>query len=377
MAKIDRYFKTMLDMGASDLHLIEGQYPKVREHGHIVAIPGFKVLDREKIMALFKEICPGDRWIEYLKTGDMDFAYAMGEDARFRANFYRVHFGMGAVFRVIPTKILTLDQLRAPKVLQALCSLRMGLVLVTGPTGSGKSTTLAAMLNHINDSYSKKILTIEDPIEFVHPNKRSFFIQREVGDHTESFASGLRAAGREDCDVILVGEMRDLETISLAISAAEMGVLVFGTLHTNSAAKTIDRVVNVFPNDQQEQVRSMLSTSIRGVVSQQLLRMADGKGRCAAHEIMLQSAPISAAIRQGQISKLNQVIQSGRRQNMITMDDSLLNYVRTGLVTSDAAFLKAVDKNRFKQECARMPTPPTPEELAARAAKAAAKMAEG
>lgn len=360
MAKIDRYFDAMLDMGASDLHLLEGQYPKVREHGHIVPIPGFDILDTDTIFDLFKEICPQERWVKYLQTGDMDFAYAMGEDARFRANYYRVYQGMGAVFRVIPTKILTLEQLSAPEILSQLSSLQMGLVLVTGPTGSGKSTTLAAMLNHINDNYSKKILTIEDPIEFVHPNKRSFFIQREVGDHTKSFGTGLRAAGREDADVILVGEMRDLETISLAISAAEMGVLVFGTLHTNSAAKTIDRIVNVFPIDQQDQVRSMLSTSIRGVVSQQLLRTADGKGRCAAHEIMLKNAAVSAAIRQGQISKLNQVIQSGSRQNMITMDDCLLGLVRSGKVAPDAAFLKALDKNRFKQELARMPAAPPP-----------------
>jgi twitching motility protein PilT len=361
MAKIDRYFDAMLKMGASDLHILEGQLPKVREHGHIVPIPGFEVVDQNTIKQLFREICPSTRWKPYLRTGDIDFAYAMGENARFRANLYRVYQGMGGVFRIIPTKILTLEQLKSPEVLKDLCALTMGLILVTGPTGSGKSTTLAAMLNYINDTYAKKILTIEDPIEFVHPNKKSFFLQREVGDHTESFASGLRAAGREDCDVILVGEMRDLETISLAISAAEMGVLVFGTLHTNSAPKTIDRIVNVFPPDQQEQVRSMLSTSIRGVVSQQLLRTADGKGRCASHEIMLKNAAVSAAIRQGQISKLTQVIQSGARQKMMTMDDCLLGLVREGRVLPDAAYLKALDKNRFKQDLARLP-PPTPAE---------------
>lgn len=349
MAEIDRYFEAMLEMGASDLHLLQGQPPKVREHGHIACIPGFSVLDEALIQRLLEEICPKERWRRYLETGDMDFAYAMGQDARFRANYYNQYSGMAAVFRIIPTKILTLEQLNSPPALKELTALSMGLVLVTGPTGSGKSTTLAAMLDDINRNESKKILTIEDPIEFVHPMKNSFFIQREVGEHTKAFASALRAAGREDADVILVGEMRDLETIALAISAAEMGVLVFGTLHTNSAAKTIDRIVNVFPADQQEQVRSMLSTSLRGIVSQQLLRTANGQGRVAAYEILLRNAAVSAAIRMGQIAKLNQIIQSGRREQMISMDDSLENLIETGKVAGEQAYLKAQDKKRFKR----------------------------
>lgn len=350
MAAIDRLFDRMLALKSSDLHMLQGQPPKLRTHGHIKALDGEAVLNDQSIEALLREICPADRWQRYLATGDLDFAYSMpGDKARFRANYYRTFTGMGAVFRVIPTKILTLDQLSAPPILKELCKLTMGMILVTGPTGSGKSTTLAAMLNHINETFPKKILTIEDPIEFVHPDKQSFFIQREVEEHTESFASGLRAAGREDCDVILIGEMRDLETIGLAISAAEMGVLVFGTLHTNSAAKTIDRIVNVFPNDQQEQVRSMLSTSIRAVISQQLLRTADGAGRVAAHEILIRTQAISSAIRGGQIAKLNQIIQSGGRDNMTTMDDSLLRLIDAGTITAYDAYLKAIDKNRFEK----------------------------
>ena len=348
MAAIDRLFEKMLALKASDLHLLESQPPKVRQHGHVVALEGEPPLTKAVITSMLEEICPRRRWKIFLRSGDADFAYLMsGGKARFRANYYRQLYGMAAVFRTIPTKILSLEDLGAPEIFKEFSSLKMGMVLVTGPTGSGKSTTLAAMLDYINSSYSKKILTIEDPIEFVHPIKKSFFIQREVHEHTDSFSAGLRAAGREDCDVILVGEMRDLETISLAISAAEMGGLVFGTLHTNSAAKTIDRIVNVFPSDQQEQVRSMLSTSLRAVISQQLLRTSDGKGRIAAHEILRANSAATAAIRQGQIAKLNQVISVGGREGMQTMDDCLARYIEEGKVTATQAYLKAIDKKRF------------------------------
>ncbi len=348
MSKIDKLFRVLLDRGASDLHLLQGQPPKLRLHGHLVAMEGAPPLTESALLQLLEEICPPTTWSAYQATGDADFAYAMGEEARFRANYYKGVTGIGAVFRIIPVKILTLDMLKAPEIFKEFVSYKMGLVLVTGPTGSGKSTTLAAILDHLNTNLSRRVLTIEDPVEFVHKDKQSTFIQREVGSDTISFSSALRAAGREDCDVILVGEMRDLETISLAISAAETGALVFGTLHTNSAAKTIDRIVNVFPADQQRSVRNLLAGSLKAIISQQLLRTADGQGRVAVHEILLQNAAAGAAIREGHIAKLNQVIQSGRKMGMQSMDDALLRLVKDGVVEAEAAYMKANDKKMFK-----------------------------
>lgn len=348
MPKLDTFFQMMIERGASDLHLLQGQPPKLRQHGHVKPIGDDSLTLGKELGEMLEEICPPQRWQRYRELGDTDFAYAMGTEARFRANYYRQSTGDAAVFRVIPTKILSLEELEAPPILSDLAELKMGLVLVTGPTGSGKSTTLAAMLDHLNRNFARKVLTLEDPIEFVHPIRRSVFVQREVHEHTDSFATGLRAALREDCDVILVGEMRDLETISLALSAAETGALVFGTLHTNSAAKTIDRIVNVFPADQQKQVTSMLSTSLRAVVSQQLLRTADGNGRVAAHEILINNSAASAAIREGQIARLNQAIQTGKRDGMITMDDALMALLEAKTVTPRDAYLKAQDKKRFE-----------------------------
>jgi twitching motility protein PilT len=339
----------MLDRDGSDLHLLQGQPPKIREHGHMVALEGEPALSEEALAGLLDEICPGDRWRHYSQYGDIDFAYAMGDTARFRANFFKHQFGHGAVFRVIPTKILTLEDLKAPPIITEIAGYRKGLVLVTGPTGSGKSTTLAAILDHLNTHDALKILTLEEPVEFVHPCKRSIMIQREVGEDTETFASGLRAATREDCNVILVGEMRDLETISLALSAAETGTLVYGTLHTNSASKTIDRIVNVFPADQQEQILSMISTSLRAVISQQLLRKADGSGRVAVHEILLVNTAARAAIREGRISRLNQVIASGSKEGMIGLDGALLALVEAKVVKADDAYLKAANKKQFEK----------------------------
>jgi twitching motility protein PilT len=347
VAKLDALFREMLSQGGSDLPLREGQPPKIRLHGHVKRLGGHGVLEHEPLDAMLAEVCEPRRWRQYKRTGDVDFAYEMGTEARFRGNCYRHAHGNGAVFRVIPTKILSLEDLKAPPILEEIMGFSMGLVLVTGPTGSGKSTTLAAMLNHLNENKSLKILTLEDPIEFVHTPKRSIFLQREVHDHTESFATGLRAALREDCDVILVGEMRDLETISLAISAAENGVLVMGTLHTNSAAKTVDRIVNVFPQGQRAQILNMLATSLRAVVSQQLLRTADGEGRVAVHEILLANAAASAAIREGAIAKLNQVVAQGRKQGMINFDAALRKTVDAGVVAPKDAFLKAFDKSAF------------------------------
>ncbi|MGD0089484.1 MAG: PilT/PilU family type 4a pilus ATPase [Planctomycetota bacterium] len=348
MAEIDRLFRAMQAAKGSDLHMLEGQPPKFRVGGNIAAVLGEPALTHAHLTTLLKEIAPPHQWDKYLRTGDCDFAYAMGSSDRFRANYYKTHAGLGAVCRIIPTKILTLQELNTPAKLYDFARLRSGLVLVTGPTGSGKSTTLAAIINEINEKQSRHILTVEEPIEFVHPNKSCIITQREVGEHTRSFASALRAAQREDCDVILVGEMRDLETIALAVSAAEMGVLVFGTLHTNSAAKTIDRLVNVFPAKQQAQIRTMLSGSLRGVVSQILCRKADGKGRVACQEIMVSNTAAQAAIRKGDIAKLNSVISMGRGEGMAAMDDAIQDKLDAKLVTAREAYMKALDKKRFE-----------------------------
>jgi twitching motility protein PilT len=282
MAKIDALFNTMLSAGGSDLHLAEGQAPKTRVHGRMGAL-NQPVLTHESMCEYLSEICPPERWTHFLEHKDLDFAYAMGDQARFRANFFVQIRGFGAVFRTIPTRIKTFEELNVPTILKSFGQLRSGLVLVTGPTGAGKSTTLAALIDYINENSARHIVTIEEPIEFVHPNKKSVLCQREVGLDVDSFADGLRTACRQDCDVILVGEMRDMETIGLAVTAAAMGTLVLGTLHTSSAVKTIDRIINVFPAEQQPQIRTMLADSLKGVCAQLLLKTADGKGRVACN----------------------------------------------------------------------------------------------
>nr|WP_274603341.1 PilT/PilU family type 4a pilus ATPase [Desulfuromonas acetoxidans] len=340
-------FDIMLDRGASDLHLLQGQPPKIREHGRMVAIDGEAPINEEQMIGYLKEICVPERWTEFLANKDLDFAYEKDEKARFRANYYGQLHGMGAVFRVIPTKILTMEELHLPEVLKSFAALRSGLVLVTGPTGSGKSTTLAAIIDYINDNYSRYILTIEEPIEFVHPNKRSVFCQREVGSDVHSFGDGLHTASRQDCDVILVGEMRDYETISLALSAASMGTLVFGTLHTNSAVKTIDRIIDVFPSDQQGMARTMLADSLRGICAQLLLKK-EGGGRIAANEILIGTTGLAASIRENNIGNIRNIIQGGKSLGMQMMDDVLASYLKDELISPDEAYLKAQDKNRFK-----------------------------
>lgn len=349
VAKIDEFFQAMIDLGGSDLHLEQGQKPKLRVNSEVREMDGRDVLTGPFLSDLLAEIAPPALWQKYEQMGDLDFAYAMGTVARFRANYYRHFSGLGAVFRVIPSKILTLEQLNTPEILKSFGKLQAGLVLVTGPTGSGKSTTLAAIINHINETTSKKIVTIEEPLEFVHPSKNCLVIHREVGVHTDSFASGLSGAMKSDANVILVGEMRDRETIELACAAAEMGILVFGTLHTNSAAKTIDRIIDVFPAKKKNQIRSVLSNSVQGIVSQQLLRKADGKGRVAAHEILVGAAALPGIIRAGESQKLNGLIQMSSKEGMITMDDSLRNLVKAGTVTPEAALMKAIDKKRFEE----------------------------
>ena len=347
MAQIDTLFKKMLDAGASDLHLEQGQFPKMRLHGEIVNVSKV-VLDENSLRDMLIEITPQKLWQKYTKVGDLDFAYEMGKEARFRVNLFRHFDGFGAIFRIIPTEILTLEKLKTPAVFQNFGKLRAGLVLITGPTGSGKSTTLAAILDFINKNFAKKVITIEEPVEFVHKSKQCVIKHREVGEDTKSFASGLRGALKSDVDIILVGEMRDQETIELALTAVEMGILVFGTLHTSSAAKTIDRIIDVFPPKQKSQIRTILANALKGVVAQQLLRTADGKGRCAAHEILLSNSGLPGIIRSGESVKLNSLIQMNTKIGMQTMDECLFKLVSEGRVTSVEAHLKAIDKNRFE-----------------------------
>jgi twitching motility protein PilT len=347
MKRIDRLFERLLNDGASDLHLEEGRPASYRLHGHLQAIPGEEILTRDSLFTMLQEIASPIVWKKYEDAGDADFAYALGTKARFRANYFRHYDGYGAIFRIIPSRVLTLDELKAPAVLRSFAELRSGLVLVTGPTGSGKSTTLAAILDDINTNYSRKIITIEDPVEFVHQSKKSLILHREVHDDTESFATGLRAAIKSDVDVILVGEMRDQETIELALTAVEMGILVFGTLHTNSAPKTVDRIIDTFPAKKKPQVRNVLASALQGIVAQQLLKSADGKGRFAAHEILLYTSALPGIIRSGESVKLTSMIQLGGKIGMQTMDDCLMGMVNDGKITREEAHLKALDKTRF------------------------------
>jgi twitching motility protein PilT len=347
MPYIDQFFEVLVNAGASDLHLAEGQAPKIRRHGEVMPIRN-EVLTNEEMAYMMSEICGPERWARYLETGDLDFAYEMDEHSRFRCNFLKQTKGFGCVFRLIPTKILTLDQLGIPPVVKEFGHLRGGLVLVTGPTGSGKSTTLAALIDHINVNFTRHIITVEEPIEFVHKNKKSIITQREVPENTTSFPQGLKAALREDADIVLVGEMRDLETIQLALTAAETGLLVFGTLHTNNARKTVDRMIDVFPSDQQAQVRTMLASSLRGVVAQLLLKRQDTGGRLAVNEILVVNSAAAAIIREGATQKLQDVIVGGASQGMQFMDDAIWKVMQQGIVGPHEAYMKAIDKNRFR-----------------------------
>ncbi len=349
MAYIDQFFQFLVEHGASDLHLGENQPPKMRLHGTVVPIRDVP-LSHEEMAGMMAEICGAHRWQRFMEAGDLDFAYEMNEDSRFRCNYLKQTSGLGCVFRLIPTKIMTLDQLGIPPVVKEFGHMRGGLVLVTGPTGSGKSTTLAALIDYINENFNRHIITVEEPIEFVHRNKKSIITQREVPEHCETFAQGLKASLREDSDIVLVGEMRDLETIQLALTAAETGLLVFGTLHTNNARKTVDRMVDVFPSDQQSQVRTMLSNSLRGVVAQLLLKKSPeaGGGRMAVNEILVVNSAASAIIREGATQKLQDVLVGGKGQGMQFMDDAIWSAMQQGLVTPLEAYMKAIDKNRFR-----------------------------
>lgn len=346
MAAIDKLFKEMKKKGASDLHLFVGLPPILRLSGEMSRTDD-PILTEASNKELIYEILSDEQINELEKKLDLDLAYELEGVARFRCNILFTRRGIGAVFRMIPTEILTIEQLNLPDVLRKIASFQRGLVVVTGPTGSGKSTTLAAIINLINKEREAHILTIEDPIEFVHPKIRCLITQREVGSHTHSFANALRVATREDPDIILVGEMRDLETISLALSCASLGILVFGTLHTNSAAKTVDRIIDAFPAEQQNQIRSMLGDSLVAVVAQQLVRTSDGKGRCAANEILLGSPALANLIREGKISQIPSLIQTGTAEGMQTLDQALMKLVREKKITQEAAYEKAQDKSFF------------------------------
>lgn len=347
MAIIDQYFRYLVEQGGSDLHVSEGQPPKIRVNGSVTAISE-DVLQGDSFRNMLAEICDMEAFNKYLEEGDLDFAYEMDETSRFRCNYFKQQNGLAAVFRLIPTKIATLDQLGVPEAVKQFAHMRSGLILVTGPTGSGKSTTLAAIIDYINQNQSRHIITIEEPIEFVHTNQKSIITQREVPLQTPSFADGLRASLRQDSDIVLVGEMRDLETISLALTAAETGVLVFGTLHTNNARKTIDRIIDVFPADQQSQVRTMLAASIRGVVAQLLMKRSDKPGRVAVNEIMFATPAVSAIIREGATQKLSDVIVGGKALGMQFMDDAIWQKLQQGIVSPEEAYMKAIDKSRFR-----------------------------
>ncbi len=345
MAAIDALLRTMLEKGGSDLHLTVGLPPKIRASGALQPLTPDPI-DAATMANLLKEIVPERRWKEYLERKDLDLAHEIPGVARFRGNYLYNHWGQAAVFRQIPAKILSFDELKLPEALKKLCHLNEGLVVVTGPTGSGKSTTLAAMIDYINTNLCKHIITIEDPIEFVHPVKKSVIVHREVGEHTESFAAALKGAMRHDPDILLVGEMRELETIKLALGCASMGMLVFGTLHTNNAPKTIDRIINAFPSDQQNQVRVMLAGCLAGVVAQLLCKRIP-KGRCAVHEILLQHEALPNTIRSGQIGNIKSIIESGGGDGMVTMDTSLMNRVKDGTIEAKEAYMKAANKATF------------------------------
>jgi len=347
MAYLDQLLRVIVEQGGSDLHIGQGQPPKMRKHGDVAPIRP-EPITHEEASSMLSEVCGPRNWEIFEERGDLDFAYEMDAASRFRCNYLKQSNGYGAVFRLIPTKIAPLEELGIPLVVKEFASLRGGLVLVTGPTGSGKSTTLAALIDYINEGFSRHIVTIEEPIEFVHDNKRSVITQREVPTDAVSFPVALKAALREDVDIVLVGEMRDLETISLALTAAETGVLVFGTLHTNNARKTVDRMVDVFPAPRQPQARAMLANSLRGVLAQLLLKRADGSGRIAVNEILIANAAVSAIIREGATQKLQDVIISGRAQGMQFMDDAIWSLLQQGTVSPHEAFMKAIDKNRFK-----------------------------
>lgn len=342
-AEMDKMLRQMFDMKASDLHISVSSVPMVRHDGEIKALPGWPVMSSADTKRVLWPIAPDRNRTEFDDHHDTDFAYEIQGLSRFRCNFFMDRKGLGGVFRVIPAKIITAEDLGLSKEILDLCYLAKGLVLVTGPTGSGKSTTLCAMIDYINRNRMDHIITIEDPIEFVHENKKCLVNQRQIGEHTESFKSALRAALREDPDIVLVGELRDLETVAIAIETAETGHLVFGTLHTSSAASTVDRIIDQFPADRQDQIRVMLASSLKGVISQMLCRK-NGGGRVAAMEVMFGIPSISNLIREAKIFQIPSIMQTGKKFGMVLMNESLMDLVKKKIVEPQEAYAKAVDK---------------------------------
>jgi twitching motility protein PilT len=348
MAEINSYLQVLLERQGSDLHLIAGLPPRMRVHGKLNVFED-NPLPADQVERLLGAIMPEKAVAEFNANDAADFAYSIEGLARFRVNVMRHLGGMGGVFRAIPQVAKSLDELKMPAALKSLCKHTQGLLLVTGKTGSGKSTTLAAMINEINANFKGHILTIEDPIEFVHQRKQCLVSQREVGEHCPNFAAALHSALREDPDVILVGEMRDLETISIAVTAAEMGILVMGTLHTNGAAQTVDRIVNVFPTEKQPHVRTMLSTSLKGVISQQLVPNKEGDGLVAALEVLVNTPATANIIRQGKLDQLETAMQAGRKAGMCTMDKALSDMFDRGEITGRTAYDFANKKEKFNE----------------------------
>jgi twitching motility protein PilT len=355
MAQIDAFFKLMHEQGASDLHLVTGQQPILRIRGEMERVK-YKELTHEDLKAMLYEVVAEDKAKEFEETGDVDFGYEIPGLARYRGNLFMQKYGISAVFREIPDTILTCAELGLPKVVSRLASLPKGMVLVTGPTGCGKSTTLAAVIDEANRTRKDHILTIEDPIEFVHKSQGCIVNHREVGTHTKSFAAALRGALREDPDIILVGEMRDLETISLAMEAAMTGHLVFGTLHTLNAMKTVDRIIEIFPASQQAQVRSTLADALKAVISQTLFRRVDIKGRSPALEILICTGAVRNLIREGKTYQIASAMQTGKKYGMQTLDDAILEMLNKRWISAQAAYTNAIDKSKFVQY---LKTPPT------------------
>jgi twitching motility protein PilT len=346
MAQIDGFFKLMNDEGASDLHMVSGQQPVLRIRGDMERVK-FKRLENDALRAMLYEICPEEKIRTFEETGDVDFGYEIPGMARYRCNYFQQKNGVGAVFREIPSDIMTVEQLGLPKVISRLSQLPKGLVLVTGPTGSGKSTTLAAIVDECNRTRKDHILTIEDPVEFVHQSQKCIINHREVGTHTKSFSAALRGALREDPDIIMVGELRDLETISLAMEAAMTGHLVFGTLHTLNAMKTVDRMIEIFPANQQGQVRSTLADALRAVVSQTLFKRVDVKGRCAALEILIATAAVRNLIREGKTFQILSSMQTGKKYGMQTLDDAIEELLLKKRISADEGYANCIEKSRF------------------------------
>ncbi len=352
MSKLDVLFQKMVEVEASDLHMTAGNPPMLRLHGDMVPVDGL-MFSNEDLRAALLELAPEENRRQFDEEHDTDFAYELKGYGRFRANLFEDHKGPGGVFRLIPSDILTVQQLGLPESVLQFCTMSKGLVVVTGPTGSGKSTTLAAMLDHINDTRSDHVITIEDPIEFVHPNKRCLFNQREVGTHTQTFKRALRAALREDPDIVMVGEMRDLETVEIALETAETGHLVFGTLHTTTAPSTVDRIIDQFPEERQAQIRTMLASSLKGVVAQTLCKKAQG-GRVAALELLVVNNAVASLIRDGKTFQIKNIMQTGAKQGMKLLNDSLTELVQQGTVSPAEAYLRAVEKEEIRERLTSM-----------------------